>query len=155
MFNLVLFNPEIPQNTGNIGRLAVSNNCHLHLIKPLGFVISDAEVRRAGLDYWRFLKLTIHDSWETFVKKELTECTRFLFLSTRGKKNIYDYEYQKDDYLIFGSESKGLEGNMYKVYKDSLYQIPMYGEHSRSLNIANSVAITLYEGLRQISQCPN
>ena len=132
MFNLVLCRPQIPQNTGNIGRLAVSNNCHLHLIKPLGFLITDTELKRAGLDYWGFLKLTIHESWENFFENEAIEQKRFLFVSTRGNKNIYDYKFQKNDYLIFGSESSGLIDSLYNKYSESLYKIPMCGEHSRS-----------------------
>lgn len=150
MFNIVLFCPEIPQNTGNIGRLAVSNDCTLHLIKPLGYTITDTALKRAGLDYWEHLSLVIHESWEEFVIQEDIIHKNILFLSTRGEKSIYEYHYVHNDYLIFGNESSGLSTKIYDTYEESLYYIPMLGKNSRSLNLANSVAITLYEGLRQV-----
>ena len=146
-FNIVLFQPEIPQNTGTIGRLAVSTNCHLHLIEPLGFSLEDKFLKRAGLDYWQYLSLSIHASWEDFLASEKPE--RMFFISTHGEKSFFDTEYSVGDYLIFGRESSGLPREFYEKYQNDMRLIPMPGEHSRSLNLANAVSITLYEAMRQ------
>ncbi|MEA2012707.1 MAG: tRNA (cytidine(34)-2'-O)-methyltransferase [Verrucomicrobiota bacterium] len=147
MFNIVLINPEIPQNTGNIGRLCVSTDSVLHLIKPLGFSLDEKAVKRAGLDYWQYLNLKVHDSWEDFLSGE--NPSELFFASTKGSKLYFDYKFSGSDYLIFGSEGGGLPENFYSKYSDSLYIIPMSGKESRSLNLANSVSIILYEGIRQ------
>ena len=146
-FNIVLFQPEIPQNTGTIGRLAVSNDCRLHLIEPLGFSLEDKYLKRAGLDYWQHLNPTIHRSWEAFLEAEKPE--RMFFISTHGEKNFFDAEYKLGDYLIFGRESSGLPPEFYEKYMDDMWLIPMTGKFSRSLNLANAVSITLYEAMRQ------
>ena len=146
-FNIVLFQPEIPQNTGTIGRLAVSTNCKLHLIEPLGFSLEDKYLKRAGLDYWQYLNPAIHKDWEAFLAAE--NPGRMFFISTHGKKSFFDAEYQIGDYLIFGRESAGLPEEFYNRYMDDMWQIPMPGEFSRSLNLANAVSITLYEAMRQ------
>lgn len=146
-FNIVLFQPEIPQNTGTIGRLAVSTNCRLHLIEPLGFSLEDKYLKRAGLDYWQHLAPSIHASWEEFLEAEHPE--RMFFISTHGEKNFFDAEYKLGDYLVFGRESAGLPKEFYEKYQDDMWLIPMPGEHSRSLNLANAVSITLYEAMRQ------
>ena len=146
-FNIVLFQPEIPQNTGTIGRLAVSTNCRLHLIEPLGFSLEDKFLKRAGLDYWQHLSPSIHASWEAFLEAEKPE--RMFFISTHGEKSYFDAEYQLGDYLVFGRESAGLPLEFYEKYHDDMWLIPMPGEFSRSLNLANAVSITLYEAMRQ------
>ena len=146
-FNIVLFQPEIPQNTGTIGRLAVSTNCRLHLIEPLGFSLEDKFLKRAGLDYWQYLSPSIHASWEDFLASEKPE--RMFFISTHGEKSFFDTEYSVGDYLIFGRESSGLPREFYEKYQNDMRLIPMPGEHSRSLNLANAVSITLYEAMRQ------
>ncbi|MBE6377262.1 MAG: tRNA (cytidine(34)-2'-O)-methyltransferase [Lentisphaerae bacterium] len=146
-FNIVLFQPEIPQNTGTIGRLAVSTNCKLHLIEPLGFSLEDKFLKRAGLDYWQYLSPAIHASWEDFLAAENPQ--RMFFISTHGEKSFFDTEYSIGDYLVFGRESSGLPEEFYEKYQNDMRLIPMPGEHSRSLNLANAVSITLYEAMRQ------
>lgn len=146
-FNIVLFQPEIPQNTGTIGRLAVSTDCRLHLIEPLGFSLEDKFLKRAGLDYWHHLSPEIHPDWETFIARETPK--KMFFISTHGEKNFFDAEYTPGDYLIFGRESAGLPKEFYEKYQDDMWQIPMPGKFSRSLNLANAVSITLYEAMRQ------
>lgn len=145
--NIVLINPEIPFNTGNIGRTCVATNTHLYLVGKLGFKISDKEIRRSGLDYWPKLKYTLFDTWDSFFAS-LPSSARFFFFSTKGEKCLWDIEFKKDDYLIFGSESCGLPKPFYTKFKDKLYKIPMFGE-VRSLNLSTSAAICLYEALRQ------
>ena len=146
-FNIVLFEPEIPQNTGTIGRLAVSTDSRLHLIEPLGFSLEDKFLKRAGLDYWPRLAPKIHPNWETFLAAERP--ARRFFLSTHGKKSFFDAQFRPGDYLIFGKESAGLPPEFYEQYRDELWQIPMPGRFSRSLNLANAVSIVLYEAIRQ------
>ncbi|MBQ4328239.1 MAG: tRNA (cytidine(34)-2'-O)-methyltransferase [Lentisphaeria bacterium] len=146
-FNIVLFQPEIPQNTGTIGRLAVSTNCKLHLIEPLGFSLEDKCLKRAGVDSWQNLSPTIHASWEDFLAAENPQ--RMFFISTHGEKSFFDTEYSIGDYLVFGRESSGLPEEFYEKYQNDMRLIPMPGEHSRSLNLANAVSITLYEAMRQ------
>jgi tRNA (cytidine/uridine-2'-O-)-methyltransferase len=146
--NIVLINPQIPQNTGSIGRLCVGLDANLHIIRPMGFTITDRNVQRAGLDYWKHLKLFIHDDWDTFLKTENPQ--HIYFGSTKGTQLHTDCSYDDNCYLIFGSESNGLPEKLYTEYKDKLYQIPMPGEHARSLNLANSVAVMMYEAYRQI-----
>ena len=146
-FNIVLFEPEIPQNTGTIGRLAVSTGCKLHLIEPLGFSLEDKYLKRAGLDYWEHLAPARYKNWQHFLEQEHPE--RMFFISTHGEKSFFDTEYRPGDYLIFGKESAGLPQSFYEQYRDDMRLIPMPGEFSRSLNLANSVSIVLYEALRQ------
>ncbi len=146
-FNIVLFAPEIPQNTGTIGRLAVSTDSKLHLIEPLGFSLEDKFLKRAGLDYWQFLAPSIHKSWEAFLLDQQPE--RMFFISTHGKKDFFDMEFQQGDYLIFGRESAGLPEELHQQYPERFCRIPMPGEFNRSLNLANAASIVLYEALRQ------
>ena len=146
-FNIVLFEPEIPQNTGTIGRLAVSTGSKLHLIEPLGFSIEDKYLKRAGLDYWEHLTPSIYPNWEAFIEKEQPE--RMFFISTHGEKSFFDAEFQPGDYLVFGKESAGLPKEFYDKYRDKMLLIPMPGDFSRSLNLANAVSIVLYESMRQ------
>jgi len=144
---VVLFHPEIPQNTGNIGRLCVATNTPLYLVRPLGFFLDSKEIRRSGLDYWENLKYTVVDSLEE-VQAENPK-SRFWFLSTKGKKLYTDVSYQADDILVFGSEGKGLTPELYEKHQDSLLKIPTPGP-VRSLNLATSVGIVLYEAVRQM-----
>ena len=145
--NVVLVAPLIPQNTGAIGRLCVCTDTRLHLIKPLGFIIDDAHLKRAGMDYWPHLDVIVHETWEDFLDSEKHPALHFL--STKGKKSLYDIQFKENDYLVFGNESIGLPEDFYSTYEKQLFQIPMPGKYNRSHNLANSVSIALYEGLRQ------
>ncbi|MCF7855171.1 MAG: tRNA (cytidine(34)-2'-O)-methyltransferase [Candidatus Pacebacteria bacterium] len=147
MLKVVLLAPEIPQNTGNIGRLCVNTESELHLIEPLGFSLDETSVRRAGLDYWPHLKLAVHKHWAAFLEDQ--KPTRLVFASTKGRKSVFETHFCASDCLIFGNETSGFPEEFYRRYSDDLYQIPMPGEHARSLNLANSVAVVLYEALRQ------
>ena len=146
-FNIVLVAPEIPQNTGTIGRLAVSTDSVLHLIDPLGFSLDEKHLRRAGMDYWHHLHLCRYPDWEKFLEHNPGAVLHFF--STHGNTSYYDVEYTPGDYLVFGRESAGLPPELYERYADRLRIIPMPGEFSRSLNLANSVSIALYEAMRQ------
>ena len=146
-FNIVLFSPEIPQNTGTIGRLAVSTNSKLHLIEPLGFSLEDKFLKRAGLDYWQFLNPSIYKDWEDFLNTQNPE--RMFFISTPGRKDFFDVEFKEGDYLVFGRESAGLPEEFHRRYPEQFCRIPMPGEFNRSLNLANAASIVLYEAMRQ------
>ncbi|MCP3968672.1 MAG: tRNA (cytidine(34)-2'-O)-methyltransferase [Lentisphaerae bacterium] len=146
-YNIVLFNPEIPQNTGNIGRLCVSTDTKLHLIEPLGYSLDDKYVKRSGLDYWSHLDLTIYKDWQDFLNRNADAV--LYFLSTKGKKVFWDCPFEDNCFLVFGSEGSGLPENFYENYADRIYTIPMTGKFHRSFNLANSVAITLFEGMRR------
>lgn len=147
-FSIVLLRPEIPHNTGAIGRLAVGLGVRLNLIRPLGFRLDNESIRRAGLDYWEFLDYKVHDTWEAYLEKERPR--RFLFLSTHATKSLYDLHFEPGDALVFGNESSGLPKDFYGRYGDLLFRIPMPGEHARSINLANSVSIAAYECYRQL-----
>lgn len=146
--NIVLIEPEIPNNTGNIGRLALGSGSHLHLVKPFGFEISDSRLKRAGLDYWQHLSVTYYDCIDDFF--EINKDKTMAFLSSHGEKNHWDIPFEDDLFLVFGKESVGLPKPILKKYKAQLYKIPLYSEHIRSLNIANAVSIVTFEGLRQL-----
>ena len=146
-FNIVLVEPEIPQNTGNIGRICVSTECRLHLIKPYGFILDDKHLRRAGMDYWQHLDVTEYENWDDFLNRNPN--AEMVFFSTKGDRSYWDVDYRDNLYLVYGSESKGLPLDFYERYAEQLCTIPMPGTHSRSLNLANSVALGIYEGLRQ------
>ena len=146
-FNLVLFAPEIPQNTGTIGRLCVSTDTKLHLVKPLGFSLDEKHLKRAGMDYWPHLDLAVYENWEEFLERN--PGAELHFLSTRGERSYWDVPYRPGDYLVFGRESSGLPPEFYNRYRDRLYRIPMPGKFHRSLNLANAASIVLYEALRQ------
>ena len=147
-FNIVLVEPEIPPNTGNIARLCSATNTKLHLIHPLGFKITDKELKRAGLDYWHLLDIEEYENWSSFYKH--IDQTKCWFISTRGEKNIWDVEFNPGDYLIFGSETKGLSEEILNSNKNAVISIPMNGK-TRSLNLSTAVGIVLYEGLRQLT----
>jgi tRNA (cytidine/uridine-2'-O-)-methyltransferase len=148
MFSIVLVEPEIPQNTGNISRTCACTGAPLHLVKPLGFVIDDAKLRRAGLDYWGELDLHIHESLSDFL--EYAKGKPLFFASTKAEKNYSEIEYPDDAYLVFGKETKGLPEWLLRENYGRSVRIPMRN-NLRSLNLSNSVAIVLYEALRQKS----
>ena len=146
MFNIVLFNPQIPPNTGNIGRICVNAGATLHIVKPIGFDISDKAIKRAGLDYWNKLDLKVWDSVEEFLKNiDISKCH---FATTKSNRAYFNTTYKKGDYLIFGSETKGIDENILNKYFNQTITIPMKKE-GRSLNLAVSVGIILYEAIRQ------
>tara|TARA_R110001583_G_scaffold132751_1_gene284698 strand:- start:140 stop:595 length:456 start_codon:yes stop_codon:yes gene_type:complete len=146
--NIVLIEPEIPNNTGNIGRLALASGSNLHLVKPFGFKIDDTRLKRAGLDYWQHLSVTYYDNTEQFL--EINKDENMVFLSSHGTKNHWDIPFQDNLFLIFGRESVGLPKQITEMYSDKLYKIPLYSDHVRSLNLANAVSIVTYEGLRHL-----
>ena len=148
MFSIVLLRPEIPHNTGAIGRLCVGLGVPLHLVRPLGFRLDDRSIERAGLDYWPHLDITIHDTWEEYL--ETAKPRRFMMLSTHGERSLYDCNFQEGDALVFGNESSGLPEDFYTRYRESLFRIPMPGEYARSINLANAASIAAYECFRQI-----
>lgn len=146
--NIVLIEPEIPNNTGNIGRLALASNSNLHLVKPFGFEIDDTRLKRAGLDYWKHLEITYYDSVDEFFA--INNVANLVFLSSHGKKNHWDIPFEDNMFLVFGKESVGLPKYIAESYPNKLYKIPLYSTHVRSLNLANAVGIVVYEGLKQI-----
>ncbi len=145
--HVVLYQPEIPPNTGSIARLCAATKTPLHLIAPLGFKIDDKHLKRAGLDYWRFVDLTLHDCWEEFLAKSCDQ--RLLFFSKKASKSYTQAIYQDSDSLIFGPETRGLPEDLLETHKDQAYVIPMMSKDVRSLNLSNAVSIVLYEALRQ------
>ncbi len=145
MLNIVLFNPEIPQNTGNIARTCAATGAKLHLIKPLGFSLEDRYLKRAGLDYWSMTTFTVYDDFEDFLQKN--PHANMYLLSTKADKNHCQVEYKDNDYLVFGCETRGLPEDLLQKMYDKCIRIPMV-EGARSLNLSNSVAIVLYEALR-------
>jgi len=149
-FKIVLFEPLIPGNTGSVGRTCVGLDLELCLIKPLGFDLSEKEVRRAGLDYWKYVKLKTFENWEDFLEKENPPSTQLFFLSKFATKTYFEAPYEKDCYLVFGSEVKGLPPKIHETYSEQLYKLPMYSEHIRSLNLSNVATAVAYEALRKI-----
>ncbi|MDP6490717.1 MAG: tRNA (cytidine(34)-2'-O)-methyltransferase [Kiritimatiellia bacterium] len=147
--NIVLVAPEIPHNTGAVGRLCVCLGARLHLIRPLGFALTENRVRRAGMDYWQHVDLTVHDSWEAYLETE--QPTQLLFSSTRGMKTCFDCSVRAGCALVFGNESSGLPPELYTRYAEHLYRVPMPGPHARSLNLSLSVSAFAYEAYRQLT----
>lgn len=147
---MVLVQPEIPQNTGNIGRTCVGLQSTLHLVGPLGFEITDAKLKRAGLDYWPLLEWKQYSNWDDWWKG-VPDKSRVFFLSKKSSKPIYDIAFQEDDWLVFGCETKGLSEDIIDTHSSQTFQIPMPGP-IRSLNLATAVAVVLYEGLRQFKK---
>lgn len=147
-FKIVLFAPEIPGNTGSIGRTCVALNLELILIKPYGFDIDEKAVRRAGLDYWKYVQLKEFDSWEDFLAIEKPALEKLLFFENNGKKNHYEAPYTQDCYLLFGGETRGFPSQILEQYKPSFYQLPMFSEHIRSLNLSNVATTVAYECMR-------
>ena len=146
MLNIVLLEPEIPANTGNIGRTCVAAGARLHLIEPMGFQINEKQVRRAGLDYWEKLDYVIYDSFSDFLAKNPGAR---LYMATTKANHVYsEVSYEDDCYIMFGKESAGIPEEILVDYEETTIRIPMFGD-IRSLNLGNSVAIVLYEALRQ------
>ena len=148
MFNIVLLNPQIPNNTGSIGRICVNTKSILHIIKPIGFDISDRAVKRSGMDYWDKVNLKIYENIDFFFKTHIKKENRFFFLTTKIDKPYFKEKFKKNDYLIFGSENKGICENILKKYINNNLTIPMSKE-GRSINLAVCVGIVLYEAIKQ------
>lgn len=148
MLNIVLVSPQIPQNTGSIGRMCVNANLNLHIIKPTLIDLSQKAVRRAGLDYWQYLNLTIWESLEEFLAKNQQFSHRFFYATTKSQKPYFQVKFQKGDFLFFGGESTGLPMELMQKNFENAIQIPM-GKQGRSLNLATSVGIVAYEAIRQ------
>ena len=147
MLNIVLLEPEIPSNTGNIGRTCVAAGARLHLIDPLGFRLTESALKRAGMDYWEKLDVRRYVNWEDFLKKNPD--ARIFMSTTKAERSYTDVRYRDEDYLMFGKESAGIPEEILVEYRENCIRIPM-GEEIRSLNLANSAAIVLYEALRQL-----
>lgn len=146
MLNIVLHEPEIPANTGNIGRTCVAAGARLHLIEPMGFRITEKQVKRAGLDYWDKLDVTIYDSYEDFLQKNPN--AKIYMATTKAKHTYTEVSFEPDCYIMFGKESAGIPEEILIDHPETSIRIPMIGD-IRSLNLGNSVAIVLYEALRQ------
>jgi tRNA (cytidine/uridine-2'-O-)-methyltransferase len=147
---VVLFEPEIPPNTGSVARLCAATLTPLHLIEPLGFKIDDKHLKRAGLDYWEFVDLRVHKSWNHFI--ETVEPERLWFFSKRATKSYTATRYDDGDFLVFGPETRGLPQEILDANANRALRIPMMGTGVRSLNLSNAVSIVLYEGLRQLGK---
>lgn len=149
MFNIVLHNPKIPENTGNIVRTCAVTGVMLHLIKPLGFNIDDKHLKRAGLDYWDKAKIKVYENFDEFEKKNNID--KIYLITTKGDKLYSDFKYKDNDYFLFGSETGGLPDYIHKKYNNYRLRIPMIPKKSaRCLNLSNSVCVILYEALRQV-----
>lgn len=146
MINLVLVEPEIPQNTGNIARTCAATGCKLHIVKPMGFEIDDKKLKRAGLDYWHLLGIQYYENLDDFFEKN--KGGRFYYSTTKGINTYSDVSYQDGDFILFGKETKGLPEELLVDNKEYCIRIPMIDE-ARSLNLSNAVAIVAYEALRQ------
>ncbi len=146
--NIVMFQPEIPQNTGNIARTCVLTNSKLHLIKPLGFSLDEKHLKRAGLDYWPLLDLTIYDSYEELRNKYKN--STFYFATTKGKGYYDEAKFKQGDFIVFGRESSGLPDEIRDSDPERCIRIPMIKTSLRSLNVSNTVALVAYEAIRQM-----
>ncbi len=150
--SIVLVEPEIPPNTGNIARCCAATGSPLHLVEPLGFRLTDTAMKRAGLDYWSHVDVQRHLNWEAFIQK--IQPPRLHLFSTSGKRSFFDTTFREGDYLVFGSETKGLPDALLQEWPDHVIGLPMRLDRVRSLNLANAVGIALYEALRQIQSGP-
>lgn len=148
-FNIVLIEPEIPMNTGNIGRLSLASGSALHLVKPFGFVLDDSRLKRAGLDYWQHISLHVYESTDEFFAKHQDE--KMVYFSSSAEKDYCSIDYEDNMFLVFGKESVGLPEELIASNTDRLYKIPIFNPLVRSLNLANAVSIAVYEGLRSIN----
>ena len=147
--NIVLVEPEIPMNTGTIGRLCLATETTLHLIEPMGFEINDSKLKRAGLDYWKFIQVKIYPDLHNFFQKIPPDAPK-IFFSTKGKCEFFEHTFKKNSYMFFGSETRGLPKSLLQSHQDSTYLIPQYDDRVRSINIANAVGIAVYEAIRQL-----
>lgn len=148
--HIVLFEPQIPPNTGNVARTCAATHTTLHLVEPLGFRIDDKTLKRAGLDYWHLVEVKVHPDLHEVIREAEAEGVNCYFYTKYAKKLYTEANYQQGDYLVFGKETTGLPAFVHEHYPDSRLRLPM-GEGLRSLNLSNSVAIVLYEGLRQLN----
>ncbi len=148
-FNIVLIEPEIPNNTGSIGRTCVGTACRLHLVGRLGFDISDKAVKRAGLDYWENLDLKRHETYLGFIK-DVPDPKRVFYFSKKASKTHFDCKFQRGDWFVFGKETTGLDEKLLRDVQDQTLRIPMWGP-IRSLNLSNAVSIVIYEAMRQVA----
>jgi tRNA (cytidine/uridine-2'-O-)-methyltransferase len=148
--HVVLFEPEIPPNTGSVARLCAATLTPLHLIEPLGFKIDDKHLKRAGLDYWEFVELHVHKSWNDFLTTAAPK--NLLFFSKRAAKSYTSTRYDENDFLVFGPETRGLPPRLLETNQNRFFRIPMMGIGVRSLNLSNAVSIVLYEALRQLGK---
>ena len=146
--HVVLFEPEIPPNTGSIARLCAATLTPLHLVEPLGFKIDDKHLKRAGLDYWEYVDVRLHKSWDDFLAE--TNGHNLLYFSKRAERSYTTACFQDNDYLVFGPETRGLPQELLDANPERFYRIPMMGAGVRSLNLSNAVSVVLYEGLRQL-----
>jgi tRNA (cytidine/uridine-2'-O-)-methyltransferase len=146
--NIVLFEPDIPGNTGNVGRTCVATGSRLHLVGKLGFSLDDAHVKRSGLDYWEKVQLVKHKNWDEF-SKSLPPGASLYFFSKKAKRDYWEATFTPESYLIFGCETSGLPGAFHERYADRFYRIPMVPGSVRSLNLSTSAGVVLYEALRQ------
>lgn len=151
MPNIVLYQPEIPPNTGNIARTCAATNTELHLVGELGFEISDRAVKRAGLDYWPYVDLNQHSNWTKFTQYQQQKSGNLIAFSVKGTKSYTNYSFQSEDWLLFGPESKGLPAEI-MANSDAILRIPIPNPQVRSLNLSVSVAIALYEAKRQLGE---
>ena len=151
MFHIVLVEPDIPQNAGNIARTCAATGTHLHMIRPLGFEVTDKYLKRAGLDYWHLVEISYYDSFEELQQKYAG--ARFFFFTTKGRHRHSDVQFKDGDFLVFGKETKGLPEELLMKNEETCLRIPMFSQ-ARSLNLGNSVAVALYEALRQ-NEYPN
>ncbi len=149
-YNIALIEPEIPMNTGNIGRLTLATGSNLHLVKPFGFELSDKRVKRAGLDYWQHISLFVYESIDDFYAKNKDK--EMVYFSSHGSKDHWSVDYKDDMFLIFGKESVGLPKRITDEHSEKLYKIPLFSKHIRSLNLANAVSVVVYEGLRSVKK---
>ncbi|MBL6875854.1 MAG: tRNA (cytidine(34)-2'-O)-methyltransferase [Chitinophagales bacterium] len=146
--NIVLIEPEIPNNTGNIGRLCLAVGAKLHLVKPYGFELSDSRLKRAGLDYWKHIEVQEYGNMESFFR--INQTKPMVYFSSHGKKDFWDIPFEADMFLVFGKESKGLGADVLEKNLENTYKIPLHSKEIRSLNLANAVGIVAYEGMRQL-----
>ena len=146
--NIVLFEPEIPNNTGNIGRLSLAAGCNLHLVKPFGFELNDTRLKRAGLDYWKHISLKLYDNIDEFYR--LNPGKKMVYFSAKGKKSFWSIDFEDDLFLIFGRESSGLPESIIDKQSHKLYKIPLFSKQIRSINLANAVSVVVYEGIRNL-----
>ncbi|MBT6295221.1 MAG: tRNA (cytidine(34)-2'-O)-methyltransferase [Nitrospina sp.] len=147
--SVVLVTPEIPTNTGSIGRLCLATNSTLHLVEPLGFEINDSRLKRAGLDYWKHLQIVRHKNLEHFFKS-IPQKAPMVFFSTKAKSSVFDQKFEEGSYLIFGCETKGLGEKLISKFSEYTFRIPQYDRRVRSLNLANAASIAVYEAIRQL-----
>lgn len=149
MFNIVLVEPRIPQNTGNIARTCAATGCGLHLVKPMAFEIDDKKLKRAGLDYWQYLNVQYYDGLGDFFKKTDNASARYHFATTKAQNIYTEAEFRDNDYLLFGREDAGLPEELLYKHAQQCIRIPMISE-ARSLNLSNAVAVVVYEAMRQM-----